>query len=848
MAASVNQVLVRVARWTREGRTLTLPLSVIIALAYSHASAQAPQTPEVRVDRFGDRLPEGALLRLGTHRYRTEGIILHAALSPDGRRLATASPSGITLFNIDTGKSRPLRDAATPEFFDTNGSFLAFSPDGKQLVNVTRGGNLHFWDVATGKQLRVVGNNPEPDRGQGWFPFGQLPAGSTHYSKVWFPPKGEEVVAGTPDYFVCFIAPSTGKILRRFRAAGQLASITANGKSLAVIDDMHHEVVLYDNLGKEMRRFHDGSKIDPATLCQGGKRLVTFNDKSELKIWDVATGKLQRAIAVSNPKGDVGMRFVTAVAISPDGNSLFAGTREGPILRWNLRTGTEQAPLRGHAHLVTGLFPHAEQQSLFSVSWDQVIRRWKLPNGEAEAGSKGFTGPFLVALSPDGRIIATTSYPGRLKFWDVASGKRRQSHPLPVDSIYRLRFAPDGKLLALACSDLRIRLWDVDKGRVAREIKPPPFKEPGSIGFEDMLWSPDGRYLAVSYLGNEKGTWLWETATGKRVWHSDQTGRLAFAPDGKTLVRCGWDENLTFQDAATGQVRFVLQGSRKFEWSVAFSPDGSVLATNHPDGNLCLRDPATGKPRKILPIEHIFPRTISFSPDGKWLASGARDGGVSIWEVATATKVFSLKGHRELVSHMEFGTDGRTILTASGDMTALLWSLHASPELGRKRPLETLWTDLAGEPATAYCALWEFTDDPNAATKFLRKKIAPVKINADEGRVRALLDDLGNDEFLKREAATRALAAMGVAMEGRLRRTLADAESAEVQRRIRSLLDNLKREPTGEDYRLRRAVQVLELCGTADAQDVLRAWAGGVSGAPFTEQAKAALKRSDKRR
>jgi hypothetical protein len=211
--------------------------------------------------------------------------------------------------------------------------------------------------------------------------------------------------------------------------------------------------------------------------------------------------------------------------------------------------------------------------------------------------------------------------------------------------------------------------------------------------------------------------------------------------------------------------------------------------------------------------------------------------------VATATKVFSLKGHRELVSQMEFGPDGRTILTASGDMTALLWSLHASPELSRKRPLETLWTDLAGEPATAYSALWEFTDDPKAASRFLRKKIAPVKIDADERRVRALLGDLENDDFFKREAATRALAALGVAMEGRLCRTLADAESAEVQRRIRSLLDNLKREPTAEDYRLRRAVQVLELCGTADALDMLRACAGGVAGAPLTEQAKAALHR-----
>jgi hypothetical protein len=176
-------------------------------------------------------------------------------------------------------------------------------------------------------------------------------------------------------------------------------------------------------------------------------------------------------------------------------------------------------------------------------------------------------------------------------------------------------------------------------------------------------------------------------------------------------------------------------------------------------------------------------------------------------------------------------------------MTALLWSIRPSTEKDAKRTPKALWADLAGEPARAYRALWELSDDPKAASEFLRKQIAPVKIDVDERRVRALLDDLDGDDFAKREAAGRALAAMGKAGEGRLRRALADAKSAEVKRRLRSLLDDLKREPTAEDHRLRRAVQVMELCATADAVGVLREWAGGTAGAPLTEQAKTALRR-----
>ncbi|SRR5579883_828728 len=156
--------------------------------------------------------------------------------------------------------------------------------------------------------------------------------------------------------------------------------------------------------------------------------------------------------------------------------------------------------------------------------------------------------------------------------------------------------------------------------------------------------------------------------------------------------------------------------------------------------------------------------------------------------------------------------------------------------------------DLAGEPADASRAIWELTDDPKETSDFLRQKIATITIDTSEARVRALLDDLDNDSFAKREAAGRELAAMGTAVEGRLRRALADTDSAEVRRHLCNLLDRLTREPTPEDFRRMRAVQVLELSGTDDALRVLRVWAGGTAGASLTEHARAAVKRLTRKR
>jgi RNA polymerase sigma factor (sigma-70 family) len=839
--------------------TLALAASATVALSYHGAAAEsdpedktpaAAKTAEkaassARVDAQGDPLPEGAILRLGSIRYRTGAGINHAALSPDGKLLAAASEPGITLFDLATGKPRHLRESAVPNGFDTLGSKLAFSPDGKQLVSVTNGGNIRFWDVATGRLIRALGDgNDMPAIPRGGTAIGMPAAlfGTSHFAKVWFPPESKSVVAGTHDNFAILIEPATGKVQRRFQVAGELSSVASDGRTLAVIDAKRPEVILYDDSGKELRRFRHESKVDPATLCQGGKRLVTINEKSEIKVWDTATGKEQRTFAGPAVKSQE--RTPSVVSIAPDGGTLFVGTQGGSILRWDLRTGEAHEPLRGHGNWVTGLFHAPDGRSLISVSWDNVIRRWNLTTGQAESIGDGFALLLRVARSPGGRKIAAASYPGRLEFWDAATGRRLHTYSFPAGYASRVRFSPDGKRLALACSDARVRVWDVDNERVTHELKLSAVRQPGDGGrswFEGLAWSPDGRFLVTSMRGD--GLRMWEAATGKEMWHEARQGAVAFSPDGKTLVSGGWDQGLTWQDAATGKLRFTRKDGSSFIDDIALSPDGSVMVTCHHGGNIYLRDPDTGQVRKTLQAHQGVAWSVSFSPDGNWLASCGCDSTVYVWEVATGQEVFSRNGHEGWVMQAEFGPDGRSVLSASHDLTALLWSLRPNSERGGKRPPEALWVDLAGEPAKAYRAIWELADDPRAAGDMLRRKIAPIKLHVDERRVKTLLADLDSDDFDKREVAGRGLAAMGEAAEGQLRRALSDAKSAEVQRRLRGLLNDLKREPTAEDFRRMRAVQVMELCGTPDAIGVLRDWAGGTASVPLTRQAKAALER-----
>ena len=81
----------------------------------------------------------------------------------------------------------------------------------------------------------------------------------------------------------------------------------------------------------------------------------------------------------------------------------------------------------------------------------------------ASMDSQGYT--YALSLSPDGRTFATAGMDGKVRLWEVASGKqRRQFKPdtlprnYPIGSV---AFAPDGRRLLSSAQDNSALVWDV---------------------------------------------------------------------------------------------------------------------------------------------------------------------------------------------------------------------------------------------------------------------------------------------------------------------------------------------------------------------------------------------------
>src|SRR5262249_19930441 len=115
---------------------------------------------------------------------------------------------------------------------------------------------------------------------------------------------------------------------------------------------------------------------------------------------------------------------------------------------------------------------------------------------------------------------------------------------------------------------------------------------------------------------------------------------------------------------------------------------------------------------------------------------------------------------------------------------------------------------------------------------------------ADPKRLAQLLIDLDSKRFELRRQAQSELEGLGEVAEPALRKALGGNPSLDVRQRVERLLDNLSGQvPQAGQLGELRAVELLELMGSSEAQQLLRALAMGAPEARLTREARSAIRR-----
>jgi WD40 repeat protein len=835
-----------------------------VALAVVAAGAAGVQFPpaanaaDSATDRHGDPLPQGALLRLGTVRYRA-GQPNDAALSPDGKILATASSEDVTLWDVATGRPlHRLRGAEVPPDCSPNQTFLCFSPDGKQLV--TLGG----WDLAlilpgTVPKSEAVARVWEVASGEEVCRFDLL--GGTkreHYAParyVWFTPGGKEIGVVLHGGVVRFLDPANGRENRRWGIGQPLrqecpgTAASPDGKLLAVVDSKDEKsLLLYDVLtGREVRRLTAAATLANVAFSPDSALLAAADDGAVIRLFEVATGKESKSFSAPVVKDENLQTGLMSLTFSADGKVLYAGSQRGQILRWSM-PGAEVLPSmpeqEGSSFFftsgwVSGIYPSPDGRSVVSVSWGNgLIRRWDTATGKEIPTPEGFTGRVCSRLSPDKRQVAVGDTAGTLALFDAVTGQPSRVFRASGPAVTALHWSRDGKTLAVGQGNSEVSLWDAGSAKEVRLLHLP--SSGATVWVDALAFSPDGRHLLTSHFGPR----MWDVTTGEERWGGNTLSAAVLSPDGKTVAARSMRNELVLLEAASGAVRASHRIRSRTPFtslaSIAFSPDGSRLATAHTDGTIRLHHPKTGEELSHFEgPKDAGSHSLAFSQDGKWLLAGGADKVVRLWEAASGKELLHLSGH-EGAATAEFGAGLNTAVSSSLDSTVLVWDLRQRAGAAATDPA-ALWADLAADDGPkVYRAVRALADDPKASVALLREKL-PVR-SVDEKRIRQLAAGLDADAFADREKATRELSELGAPAVPLLKKLQQGSESAEVRRRLQEVVDGLTRREA-EDFRRSRSVQVLELAATAEARQLLRDWSAGASTVALAEDARAALGR-----
>jgi RNA polymerase sigma factor (sigma-70 family) len=807
------------------------------------AEAAKVETPATRIDRLGDPLPEAALLRLGTTRFRHPGGANMLLLSPDEKTVLTLGWEGLYAWDTITGRERwhsgreELRhDIAVGQ------TPLALSPDGKAAHFILNGPGFLAIDTATGKsELRRVTSGGRRVVDQ--------------FQSIAASPVGKKLALGGPNgVAVCDLE---GKVSVRFAnnptrparddardrllpwMAFSFAKFTSDGKTLAVVgSDSADTIRICTSEGAEVRSIALTKRYLDSAFSPDGSLLAVAERDDAVRVYETATGKRKHEWPVKITRETANENYVFTVAFSPNGKTVVAAASDKLLWVWDASTGKEVGRMKGHGWYPLALAFTKDGKTLYSTGWDGEVRRWDMGTLKQLPLPEGIRGSSVVAAAPDGKTLVYADGDNNLRVVDATTGGEVRTITVPGQAPDQLRFSPDSRALAVGGSSgdkASVCVVDPGTGKVSRRWDWPKGRDP-HVTPVALAFSADGaRLAAMMYRQNTARVWdLTREGEPLVLKHTEGYG-VSFHPDGKTLVTGGWDRKLRLWGAADGKLRKELTVTLPNSiapdpsgvsndtrlMAVTYSPDGSRIAGFDLGYRLWLWDADTLKVRAVTNTEDI-PRenTLAFSPDGLWVALGGCPGRVRVWDAWSGQLVWDRGRHRSDVHTVSFGHDSRTLMSGGADGLGYLWDLRP-----KEVPFEksaALWRSLIGvDGPSAYKAFWGMLDQPDAAVATVAEQGSAFVAKVDPAQVRKWIADLDSAKFATREAAEKELAAHLRAAVPLMKEELAKASSTEQRARLQKLVDEW------EAYRPRwmRAVSLLSHVGTPAAKDVLRRWA-----------------------
>ncbi|KAF9915362.1 hypothetical protein FBU30_002048 [Linnemannia zychae] len=257
------------------------------------------------------------------------------------------------------------------------------------------------------------------------------------------------------------------------------------------------------NTGKQLQCWKGhGSDVTGIAFSSNGQWISSCGFDKTIKLWNAHTGSI-----LSSLSGHISR--VNDIVFSPCDSLLASANDDKTVRLWDLKTIDKEPIEESNSDKANSIFS-TDGKTVISANTSGLVRLYDALSGEVERTVVcGYSGVWIVAVSPDGLRVATTGYSNiNVSIWSTESGILETVFVAHPECVSNIIFSPCGQIIATSGYGTTIHLWDVNTGALIRVLD-------GHVELAmQAYFSSDGKHIIE--VGQDYAVNIWEVDTSKR--------------------------------------------------------------------------------------------------------------------------------------------------------------------------------------------------------------------------------------------------------------------------------------------------------------------------------------------